>query len=75
MISLDKAKLQVPCTLVSITCPEGECERLQSLGFVTGAPLCVKSCLAGNLIVSVMNSRVALGREQAKSILVEEAHD
>lgn len=43
---------------------------LGNLGFVNGATIKVVSESAGNLIVNVKDSRVALGRDMAKRIYV-----
>lgn len=43
---------------------------LESLGFVEGAEVTVVSELAGNLIVNVKNSRVALDKAMASRIFV-----
>lgn len=44
---------------------------LQSLGFAPGAEVTVVSELAGDLIVDVKGSRIALGRQIAHKIMVE----
>ena len=43
---------------------------LQNLGFVEGAKVTVVSSLAGNLIVSVKDARVALSQQMASRIYV-----
>ncbi|MGI5935565.1 MAG: FeoA family protein [Oscillospiraceae bacterium] len=43
---------------------------LESLGFIAGSPVTVISEIAGNLIVSVKDSRVAVSREMANKIIV-----
>ena len=43
---------------------------LESLGFVVGGTVTVINEIAGNVIVSVKNSRVAISREMACRILV-----
>ena len=43
---------------------------LQNLGFVEGAVVTVVSSLAGNLIVSVKDARVALSQQMASRIYV-----
>ena len=43
---------------------------LASLGFVEGADVTVVSALAGSLIVSVKDSRVALSQQLASRIMV-----
>jgi ferrous iron transport protein A len=45
-------------------------KRLESLGFTVGGIVTVVSDLAGNLIVMVKDSRIALNRELANHILV-----
>ena len=43
---------------------------LESLGFVVGGSVTVISEIAGNLIVNVKDSRVAVSREMAVKIIV-----
>ena len=43
---------------------------LENLGFVTGTKVTVVSAIAGNLIVNVKDSRVAINEEMAKKIMV-----
>lgn len=43
---------------------------LSTLGFVEGAPVTVVSELAGNMILNVKGSRVALDRQIAKRIMI-----
>lgn len=43
---------------------------LQNLGFVEGAQVSVVSSLAGNLIVSVKDTRVAISQQMASRIMV-----
>lgn len=43
---------------------------LEDLGFVTGADICVINELAGNIIVNVKESRVAIDRNLANKIMV-----
>ncbi|MDR2782252.1 MAG: ferrous iron transport protein A [Treponema sp.] len=45
-------------------------KRLESLGFTVGGMVTVVSDLAGNLIVMVKDSRIALNRELAHHIFV-----
>lgn len=48
-----------------------ECKQhLANLGFVPGARICIKSQNFGNLIVSVMESRIALNKELAQKIMI-----
>ena len=43
---------------------------LENLGFVAGAGVTVISAAAGNLIVDIKDSRVAIGRDMASRIMV-----
>lgn len=43
---------------------------LESLGFVNGGSVTVISEIAGNMIVSIRDSRVAIGKDMANKILV-----
>ncbi len=43
---------------------------LEGLGFVVGSPVTIISKIAGNLIVNVKDSRVAISREMANRIYV-----
>ncbi len=43
---------------------------LENLGFVTGSLVTVVSEIGGNIIVSVRDSRVAIGRDMANKIMV-----
>ena len=43
---------------------------LESLGFVVGGSVTVVSELGGNMIISVMNSRVALDKSMASRIVI-----
>ncbi|MBQ3938633.1 MAG: ferrous iron transport protein A [Clostridia bacterium] len=43
---------------------------LADLGFVVGTPITVLNTINGNVIVSVMDSRVAISREMAQKIYV-----
>ena len=43
---------------------------LENLGFVAGASVTVVSSIAGNLIVSIKQSRVAISKEMAQKIFI-----
>ena len=45
-------------------------KRLETMGFTVGSKVTVVSEMAGNLIVSIKDSRVALSREMANRIIV-----
>ncbi len=44
---------------------------LNNLGFIEGSPVTVISRMDGNLIVGVMDSRVAIGKKMANKIMIE----
>jgi len=44
---------------------------LESLGFVAGSSIMVVNEIAGNLIVNIKDSRVAIGKDMANKIMVE----
>ena len=50
-------------------CPEVR-QHLENLGFVVGGRVTVVSTLAGNVIVNVKESRIAVSEEMAKKIMV-----
>ena len=43
---------------------------LQNIGFVAGSEVTVVSRMAGNLIVNVKDSRIAISREMAEQIFI-----
>ena len=43
---------------------------LENLGFVSGGEVTVVSQINGNIIVNVKGSRVAIGRDMAKKVMV-----
>ena len=45
-------------------------KHLENLGFNVGGEVCIVSTLAGNLIVKVKESRVAVSEELARKIMV-----
>ena len=45
-------------------------KHLEDLGFTVGSEVTILSSLAGNLIVKVRDSRVAIGKDLATKILV-----
>ena len=45
-------------------------KHLEDMGFVAGGPVTVVSAIAGNLIVNVKESRVAVSREMAGKIMI-----
>lgn len=57
-------------TITKITGKEETKHHLESLGFVEGADVTVVSCLNGNLIVNIKESRVAISRTVANKIIL-----
>lgn len=45
-------------------------QHLENLGFVTGSAVSVINTIAGNVIVKVKESRVAISQEMAQKIMV-----
>ena len=43
---------------------------LADLGFVVGTPVAVINTIGGNVIVNIMDSRVAISREMAQKIYI-----
>ena len=60
----------VETTVKSIRGKDQTRQFLQNLGFVEGATVSVVSSLAGNLIVSVKGTRVAISQKMASRIMV-----
>ena len=57
-------------TIQKITGKDEVRQHLAELGFVVGEPVRVVNELAGNLILSVKDSRIALDRDMAMRIMV-----
>lgn len=57
-------------TITKVTGKEETKHHLESLGFVEGADVTVVSCLNGNLIVNIKESRVAISRAVANKIIL-----
>ena len=45
---------------------------LENLGFVPGTAVTLISEISGNVIVSIKNSRIAISREMASKIMIQE---
>lgn len=59
-------------TIIGTIKGKSEVQRfLENLGFVTGSSVTVISDRGGDLIVSVKDSRVAIGKTMANKIMVE----
>ena len=70
MMPLTMAKAGERAEIQKITGRDEVRQRLAELGFVVGAPVCVVNEVAGNLIVQVKDSRVALDKGMANRIMV-----
>lgn len=70
IMPLTLADTGVATTIKAIRGKDQTRQFLQNLGFVEGASISVVSSLAGNLIVSVKDTRVAISQQMASRILV-----
>ena len=70
MMPLTMAQAQETATILKITGKDEGRQHLAELGFVVGATVTVVSRMAGNLIVQVKDSRVALDKQMANRILI-----
>ena len=57
-------------TIVKVGGKEKTRKFLESLGFVAGSEVTVISEIAGNVIVNVKDTRIAINKEMAKRIMV-----
>lgn len=70
MMPLTLAKAGETVTIHHITGKEEVCRHLAELGFVVDSVVTVVSQMAGNLILQVKGSRVALDKSLASRILI-----
>ena len=70
MMPLTMANPAEKSTILKITGKDEVRQHLAELGFVVGATVNVVSEVAGNVIVQVKDSRVALDRSMANRIMV-----
>ena len=70
MMPLTMAKTGETATIRKITGRDEVRQHLAELGFVVGATVTVVNEMAGNVIVQVKDSRVALDRSMANRIMV-----
>ena len=70
MMPLGMASVGDVNTIKKITGRDDVRQHLAELGFVVGEPVRVVNELAGNLILSVKDSRIALDRDMAMRIMV-----
>jgi ferrous iron transport protein A len=59
-----------PCVVQKIGGKEEVRRFLENLGFVVGTGVTVISTVAGNMIINVKDSRVAIGKSMANKIIV-----
>ena len=58
--------------IVQKTCGnEEERHHLESLGFVEGAPVCILSAFFGYYVVRIKDSKIGIGKELARMIIVQ----
>ena len=70
MMPLTMAKSGEEATILKITGRDEVRQHLAELGFVVGGAVTVVSEMAGNLIVQVKDSRVALDKSMANRIMI-----
>ena len=70
MIPLSMADTGQPQVIKKIGGSPEVKKHLENLGFNIGGEVCIVSTLAGNLIVKVKESRVAVSEELARKIMV-----
>lgn len=70
MIPLTMARSGEAADILKITGKDEIRQHLAELGFVVGAAVTVVSEMAGNLIVQVKDSRVALDKSMANRIMI-----
>ncbi len=70
MMPLSMVNANEPNTIRKVGGNEETRRFLENLGFVNGAEVTVVSATGGNMIVSIKDSRVAIGRDMANRILV-----
>jgi len=70
MMPLSLAELGEENTIKKIGGSADTRRHLENLGFVVGGTVSVVNSLAGNLIVNVKESRVAINQEMAKRIMI-----
>ncbi len=64
------AKVGEPATIRKVGGKEDTRRFLENLGFIAGSVVTVISEISGNLILNVRDSRVALGKDMAKKIMI-----
>ncbi len=64
------AKVGEPATIRKVGGKEDTRRFLENLGFIAGSVVTVISEISGNLILNIRDSRVALGKDMAKKIMI-----
>ena len=70
MLPLTMASQGEPMTIKKIGGKQETKKFLETLGFVVGGTVTVVSEINGNMIVTVKDSRVAIGKDMANKIMV-----
>ncbi|MBQ9886734.1 MAG: ferrous iron transport protein A [Lachnospiraceae bacterium] len=70
MMPLAMAKAGETNIIIRVGGKEETRKFLESLGFVPGTPVTVVSMIAGNVIVNIKESRVAINKEMASKIMI-----
>ena len=70
MMPLTMAKVGEKNTIKKVGRKEETRKFLENLGFVAGGIVTVVSEIGGNMILNVRDSRIALGRDMAKKIMI-----
>ena len=75
IMSLATMKIGEEARIASIAGNDETRKRLETLGFVSGTPVRVLQIAAGNMILAVHESRVAIGRDVAMRIRMDSEVD
>ena len=70
MMPLTMAKVGEKNTIKKVGGKEENRKFLENLGFVAGGIVTVVSEIGGNMILNVRDSRIAVGRDMAKKIMI-----
>ncbi len=70
MLPLTLANVGEPKLIVRVGGTSEVRSHLADLGFVVGTPVTVLNTISGNVIVNVMETRVAISKEMAQKIYV-----
>ena len=70
MMPLSMSRIGEEASVKKVGGPQALRQHLEDLGFVAGGHVTVVSQLAGDLIVSVKDSRIAISREMASKIYI-----